>query len=99
MGVASVEAGVKIPTLGTFADCCALAGTGAANVAPRSAMNSRRLIRFPQGRGYGLTISGPWEHVHRNKKRAPHVRVGSIASFRARSRLDRFTPMNGRFWP
>src|SRR6266571_9197623 len=53
--------------------------------------------------GIGTKAFPAWDSRIRRlapaSKAVRHVRIGSIASFRARSHLDRFTPMNGRAGP
>jgi hypothetical protein len=48
--VASVTAGVRMPTRGTFVGCCARAASGHAAAPPMRVMSSRRFTRSPRRR-------------------------------------------------
>jgi hypothetical protein len=64
---AAAEAGWRNPITG-IADCCARATSGqAVAAAPRSDMNSRRFMRFPEGNGSQTNIAGRGRASQQNR--------------------------------
>ena len=86
---------MSTPTRRTRSPCARAASGHAAAPTPSSVMNSRRLMSSlsPRIAPYHIVVGMP--RCASQQISAAYARFGSIASFRARRRHDRFTPMNG----